>query len=88
MKRIVQGNGNNYSMYGTDDSFSDSDSEISGQEAGATENELNSSMNKGQSRSKDSSFGTSYNQNNNARYVKTANSLQIQDMELDTSFEV
>ena len=77
-------------MYGTDDSFSDSDSE----EASATENELNSSMNKGQSRSKvgkDSWFGASCNQNNNARVkvdVKTANSFQIQDMELDTSFEV
>ena len=58
MKRIVQVKANNYSMYGSDDSFSDSDSEISGQEAGATENELNSSMNKGQSRSKNSPFET------------------------------
>ena len=81
-------------MYGTDDSSSDSDSELSGEETGAIENELNSSLNKGQTRSKpgkDSWIGVSFNQNNNARMkedVKTANSLQIQDMELDTSFEV
>ena len=94
IKRIVQGNVNNYSMYGTDDSSSDSDSELSAEETGAIENELNSSLNKGQTQSKtrkDSWFGTSFNQNNNARVkedVTVVTSFQIQDMELDTSFEV
>ena len=93
-KRIVQGNGNNYSMYGTDDSSSDSNSELSVEGTGATENELNSSLNKGQTRAKtrkDSWFGVPFNQNNNActkEDVKVTNSFQIQDMELDTSFEV
>ena len=89
-KQIVQVNGKGNTMYGTDDSFSDSDSEMSGAGESADQNELSSSLNKGLTQSKvgkkDSRPGAASNKSNDA--VKIPSSFQIQDLELDTSFEV
>ena len=80
-------------MYGSDDSFSDSESELSDEETGAKDSGLNNSLNKGNFQQKvrrDSWFGASNAQNNMGKKQssKSPGSFNIQDMDLDNSFKV